>query len=245
MMDRAKLKAEMREVGKKGPLHLMRRQERIPAVVYGRGLEPIALSIAAKELMQTIRTKGMNALIELELSGGEASDASSLHRRRTGPLLVMIKDMQTQVLSHQILHLDFMKVDMKEQVTVAVPIRLGGKAIGVTKGGMIDQPRREIEVKCLPSNIPEGLDVDITHLDMGDSIHVGDLKLPEGVEMIAGEANFTIVSVVAPRKEEPAPEVAEAAAGPAAPVEGAAAPEAAAAAKKEEKPEKTEKGEKK
>lgn len=225
-MERTKLAAETREIGKRAVLQQLRKVGRIPAILYGRGFDPLALSVNAKELTQVVRAGGINALIDLNLANDKKQE----------PLVVLIKEMQTEVVTHQILHLDLLKVDMKEKVTVTVPVRLIGKAVGVTKGGLIDQPRREVEVKCLPTNIPEFFEVDITPLDIGDNIHVKDLKLPKGVE-VSQETNFTIISIVAPRKEEPAPEAAAAAAAPEgapAAAEGAPAP-AAEAPKKEEK----------
>ena len=121
----------------------------------------------------------------------------------------MLKEFQIDPISRYITHVDLLKIDLKQKVTVQIPLHVTGKSVGVEKGGVVDQPRRELEVRCLPGNIPEKIDIDITALDMGDSIHVNDLKLPEGVEA-PHEVNFAIVSIVAPRQEEP-----EAAAAPA------------------------------
>mgnify|MGYP001586310001 CR=1 FL=1 len=234
--NRTTLKAESRETGKKGILSQLRNQGRIPAVLYGRGAAPVSLSINYREFSHAVKQGGLNALMELDLAG----------RQESSPLVVMVKDLQTDVISHQVIHMDLLAIDMQEKVTVTVAVRLIGKPVGVTKGGLIDQPRRELEVKCLPGNIPEALEVDISALDIGDKIHVNDMKFPAGVE-VPHDANFTIVSVVSPKEEE-APEVA--AATPAAgevPVVGETAAAAPEAPQKEEKKaeKKAEKAEKK
>ncbi len=229
-MERQSIKADSREAFSKGGLHSLRLQGKIPAILYGQNLKPVPLSVDSKGLIEVVRKGGMNALIDLQLEGN----------KEKSPLVVMIKEMQTDVLSRRILHLDLLKVDMKEKVTVQVPIRLTGKPVGVEKGGLVEQSRRELEVKCLPGNIPEAIEVDIAALDVGNSIHVNDLKFPEGVEL-PHEANFVIVAVVIPKEEKPAEEAAPAeavAAAPAAGAEGAAAPAEGAEKKPEKKEEK-------
>ncbi|MBI2082624.1 MAG: 50S ribosomal protein L25 [Deltaproteobacteria bacterium] len=212
MIEKQAIKAEVREVGRKGILQELRNKGKVPAVLYGHDLEAVSFSVDGKELTRVIRGGGMNALIELQLAGYKGK----------GPLVVMIKDFQTDVVTHKMIHIDFLRVDMKEKLAVKVPVRLIGKAAGVEQGGLIEQSTRELEVKCLPGNIPEFLEIDISALNLGDSLHVTDLKLPEGVEA-PKDVNITIVSVVAP-KEEKAEEAA------AAPVEGAAAAPAEGAA---------------
>lgn len=213
-MERLKLHAISREVGRKSHLSRLREEGKIPAILYGQSLDPLPLAVGGKELVQHIKTKGLNVLMELDLEG----------KKSAKPLVVMVKDFQTDVLSHAIIHLDLLTVDLTEKVTVSIPIRVFGKPVGVTNGGLIEQSRRELEVQCLPDRIPNEIEVDITALDIGDSIHVNELKLPEGVAA-PHEANFTIVAVIAPRAEEPSPEAAAAA-----PVEGAAAAPAEGAA---------------
>jgi large subunit ribosomal protein L25 len=214
-MERQTVKAEVRETGKKGILSQLRTKGRVPAVLYGHDFKPLSVSVDTKELGHAIRTAGLNSLLNLDGVAGQGKK----------PLVVMIKDLQTDAISRRIIHLDFMKVDMKEKLTVSIPIHLTGKAIGLTKGGLVELHRREIEVRCLPGNIPESIVVEISAMDIGDNIHINDLKLPEGVE-IPHEQNFTIVSVLLPREEKPAE--APAVAGAEGAVEGAAAPAAGA-----------------
>ncbi|MBI2980784.1 MAG: 50S ribosomal protein L25 [Deltaproteobacteria bacterium] len=232
------IKAELRDPKKSGVVQGLRRQGRIPAVVYGHDFETIPFSVDGKELVRAIRSGGINALMELQLAG----------YRGKGPLLVMIKDFQTDVVSHKLTHIDFLKLDMKEKVSVKVTVKLVGKAIGLEQGGLVEQSTRELEVKCLPGNIPDSIEVDISGLNLGDSLHVTDLKLPEGVE-VPREANITIVSIVAPKEEKveeaaaPVAGTPEAAAAAGVTAEGGAAPAAAGGETKEEKKEPKEKKE--
>lgn len=212
-MERLKVAAEAREAGRKGLNRRLRKDGRIPAVLYGRGEKPLNLSVHAKEFTLLMKgSAGMNALIDLTVAGEKAQQA-----------VVMVKDYQTDILKHCISHVDLLKLDMTQKISVKVPIQVVGKAVGVTNGGLIELVNREIEIRCLPGNIPEKIEVDITPLDVGNSFHIKDLTLPEGVEAVTG-ADQTVVSIVLPREEVAAP------AAEAAPAEGAAAAAAAPAA---------------
>jgi large subunit ribosomal protein L25 len=225
-MERVTIKAEARDVGKKGVNRRLRDAGLIPAVLYGKGEQPRGLAVNAKEFTHLMKgSAGTNALIHLTLAG----------RSEKEPLVVMLKDYQVDSISRRITHIDLLKIDLKEKVTVKIPIHLTGKSIGVTKGGLVEQPLRELEVKCLPGNIPGAIEVDITPLDLGDSLHVNELKLPEGVEL-SHEVDFAVVSIVAPKEEEVAPPPAAAEAAPVAegaPAAGAPAPAEAEAKGKE------------
>ena len=182
-MERIRLSAEGREVGRKGMLREARRGGRVPAILYGRGSDPQPITLQEKELTHVLKGAGMNALIDLEVKD----------RKEKTPLVVMVKELQRNVLSRQITHVDLLKVDMKEKVTVAVAVRLTGKAVGVTKGGLIDQPARELEIRCLPTAIPEGIEGGSSALDIGDSIHLKDLKFPAG-DVGSAEGQLPVVS---------------------------------------------------
>lgn len=211
-MEKLKIKAETREVGKKGLNRRLRKDGFIPAVLYGHGDDPMALSVNSKEFTTKIKALGLNVLIELDVPGGSQN-----------PHVVMLKDYQTDSLKRKITHIDLLKINLKEKVTVKIPLKLVGKAVGLAKGGLVEQARRELEVECLPGNIPEVIEVDITELDVGSSLHINQIKLPHGVE-VPHDVDFAIVSIVVPREEK----VEEPAA--AAPAEGAAAEGATAAA---------------
>jgi len=213
-MERVTIKAEVREVGRKGINNRLRQGGLIPAVLYGKGEKAVGLAVNAKEFTSLMKgAAGTNALIHLEMAEGAKKE----------PVVVMLKDFQTDTITRKITHIDLLKINMKEKVTVKIPVHLTGKSIGVTKGGLIEQARREIEAKCLPGNIPDSIEVDITPLDVGQSLHLNELKLPEGVE-VPHDVDFAIVSIVTPREEEAAPAAAEA------PVEGAPAAAAPVAA---------------
>ncbi len=232
-MEKMTLKAEPRDAGKKGANRRLRKDGVIPIVLYGKALKARSLSVNAKAFTTLMKGHaGLNALLQLEITG-ETSKT---------PLVVMMKDLQIDAITRHITHVDLIGIDLKEKITVKVPLHVTGKAVGQAKGGLIDQPRREMEVICFPDRIPEKIDVDISSLDVGDSLHVHDIKMPEGTELPHG-ADFTIVSIMLPREEIPevvavpeAAAAAPAAAGaPGAPAEGAAAPKAAPKAEKGDK----------
>ncbi len=217
-MERQNISAEPREVGSKGVNRRLRLEGKIPAVLYGHGEAGRGLTVNAKEIGLKIRAQGANALYDLVVTG------------QNDPVVVMVKDFQINPLSRKLTHVDLLKINLADKVTVKIAVKLLGKAVGQAKGGIIDQSKREITVRCLPTKIPAFIEVDITNLDMGHAIHMKDLKLPEGVELPHQETNETVVSIVTVKEEKPAEATAtpEAAAAPAA---GAAAPSAAPAAK--------------
>jgi len=236
-MERIKITADAREAGKKGANRRLRKEGAIPAILYGLGEAPLALSVNAKILTNLLKgASGTNALIDLELKG----------KPGVAPVVVLLKDYQLDAIQRTITHVDLLKINMKEKIAVKIPVQLTGKAIGQEKGGLVELSRRELEVKCLPNNIPDKIEVDITNVDIGHSLHVRDLTWPAGIEPAQG-GDWTVVSIVAPREEVVAAPVvaegvvAEGAAAPAA-AEGAAGGDAKKAeGKTDAKPEKAEK----
>lgn len=220
-MERAALSASMRDAGK-GRARRLRREGAIPAILYGKGTEPLNVSVATREMEHVVRSAaGMNILIDLDIQGREK-------------VVVRVRDYQADPIDRVFTHLDFQAVDLTQKIVAEVPVHFEGKAEGVKLGGILTISRRTIEVRCLPTNIPEFLRVDISALMIGDGIHVNDLKLPEGVE-VPPHVNYSVVSVVAPQKEEEVAPVVEASAVPAteaaAPAAEGAAPVAAATVK--------------
>jgi large subunit ribosomal protein L25 len=190
-MERPLLKAEIREMMKKGGSRKLRARGRIPAVFYSPRAKTLSLVVDPRELSQALRTEaGENVLIDLEIGDGGQPD-------RKG---VMIKDIQIDPLKRQILHADFYEVTMDAMVTVEVPIHLIGKAEGVKIGGILEQVRRTIQVQCLPGEIPKGIDVDVSALKIGDSIHVKDI--PAEKLKIMADPGITLATVVPPAAEE-------------------------------------------
>ena len=118
MIEKTKIKAELREPGRKGVLNQMRKSGRVPAVLYGNQFNPVLFSVNSKEIKTVLKKEGLNTLMQLDLQGTKEKE----------PLVVMVKDLQTDVVSHDIIHLDFLKLDMKEKVTISIPIRLTRKA---------------------------------------------------------------------------------------------------------------------
>jgi large subunit ribosomal protein L25 len=191
------LVAEVRDATGKGAARKLRAAGRIPAVVYGRGTESRAISVDPSALQRLLQSggAGMNTLIELSVDG----------TTRT----VLVKELQRDPVRGRPLHTDFYLVQLDQKVEVSVPIHLVGKAPGVELGGILDHPLREIELECLPRAIPESVDVDVSALQVGDSIHVRDLELPEGAS-VRTDADLAVASVVAPVVvEEPEPEEPE------------------------------------
>jgi large subunit ribosomal protein L25 len=162
----------------------------------------------------------LNTLIQMKLDGDGA-----------GETLVLLKDVQIDPVSRDMLHADFLEVRENEKVKVKVPLHLVGKPAGVLEGGILSQLRRELEVWALPTSIPDQIEVDVSHLKMAQALHINDVKLPAGIEVKTHE-NFTVAVVSVPEKEEVVAPVAtaEAAAVEGAPGDAKAAPGAAPAA---------------
>ena len=204
-MQRPVLTAEIREGIGKEKVKKLRLKGLIPAIFYGPRAQTIPLVIHSKELAKALQTEaGENVLIDLEIRMGPQSDRK----------VVMLKDIQIDPLFRVTLHTDFYEVAMDEMVTVEVPVHLVGKPEGTKVGGILEQVRRAIQVQCLPGDIPKSIDVDVSALKIGDSIHVEDISVEKA--KIISDTNFTIATVVPPVVEE---KVAEAAAPEA--VEGA------------------------
>jgi large subunit ribosomal protein L25 len=201
-MERPVLTAEIREQIGKGGVRKLRAKGLIPAIFYGPRSKTIPLVIDAKELAKTLQTEaGENVLIDLDIRKGGRSEKR----------VVMVKDVQIDPLQRTTLHTDFYEVTMDEMVTVEIPIHLVGKPEGIKMGGILEQIRRVVQIQCLPGDIPTRIDVDVSPLKIGDSIHVQDIKVEMG--KIISDKNFTIATVVPPVVEEKVVEevVAEAA----------------------------------
>lgn len=197
------LKGERRAGLGKGGARKARAAGKIPGVVYGHGETPIAVSVGARDFeLAMLQHKGGNAIVSLALSPGEYT--------------ALIRDVQYDPLSQAILHLDFQHISLTETVEVKVAVRLTGIAVGVKDGGgVLEQITREVEVRCLPTAIPSAIDVDVTSLGIGQSLHVRDL-VAEGVTVLS-DPDHTVATVVAPTVAEDKPAGEAAAAGPAEP----------------------------
>ncbi len=174
-----------------GPARVLRRAGQIPAVLYGRKIEPVLLSVNTKDLEQILKKGGFGQVIlNLVIQNGKKVTTSAI-----------IKELQTHPVSGNLIHIDFYEVDMKRQIKVMVPVITTGKSVGIEEGGLLNIVRRELEVFCLPGDIPEAIEIDISELGIGDSIHLEDVPLGENVE-VAADVNFTVVTVLSPKVEE-------------------------------------------
>ncbi|HET7266164.1 MAG TPA: 50S ribosomal protein L25 [bacterium] len=199
-MERVSLSAQVRAATGKSGAKRARREGQVPAVVYGRGRTPRPVSVGRKELVSALQTAGRNALIDLRIAQDGNAETE----------VVMIEEIQRDHIRREILHIDLHLISLTEAIEVSVPVVLAGTPEGVTSGGgVLEQIHREIEVKCLPTRIPDRFTVDVSGLRVGGSIHVGDLKVEEGIEILTPPEEV-IAAVSAPAvEEEAAPAAAE------------------------------------
>jgi large subunit ribosomal protein L25 len=187
-MATASLNAEQRTEAGTGVARKLRQSGRIPAVVYGHGRQPQPLTLETRELERLLdRVAAASTVIELSVGGRTA---------RT-----LIREIQRHPFKKQILHIDFQELVAGEKVTVSIPLVFVGSAEGVRAGGILDQVMHELSIRVDPMNIPNHVDVDVSALTIGHSIHVGELKVPEGVEVL-DEEDATVCTVSAPRASE-------------------------------------------
>jgi large subunit ribosomal protein L25 len=200
-MEIAQLKVELRTVSGKGAARRLRRDNKLPGIIYGPGEESIKVQVDPAEIRKAVRSHE-GSLPVFSIVG--VSEAEKLSGN-----VVQVRELQTDPVTYDFLHVDFMKVDLSKQITVEVPIHFIGKAIGTKEGGIVDEPVRKLEVKCFPTDIPEFIDVDISGLDVGDSIHVRDVRLPKACEVDL-TVNYAVVSVILPKRGKEVAEEAEA-----------------------------------
>lgn len=184
-MQQERLEVQKRGVFGKGPARELRRSGRIPAILYGRGQDVLPLQIDQHYFRQFLRAHGENVLINLEVADH-------------GTEVVMIKEIQRDpVVKRTLLHADFIRISLEEPVTASVTIILVGTATGVSQDeGILEFPHRELHVHCLPTLLPESIEVDVSELNINDFIHVGDLSLAEGIEVL--DDSHTVITTVSP-----------------------------------------------
>jgi large subunit ribosomal protein L25 len=188
-MSELTIEVQKREKTGKGPNRRARSGGLIPAVVYGGGKDSVAIEIDRKSMLDLMKKAGSeNPIYLLKLSGSERH--------------AMIREMQVHPISRQVLHIDFQRVMMDQKIRVQVPVELVGVAYGVkTQGGVLDFVTREIQVECLPGDIPKQIELDITELHTGHHAEARDLKLPSGVTLL-DDADKVIVALSHARTEE-------------------------------------------
>jgi len=189
-MQQTQMKIEARTSTGKGISRKLRAAGRIPGVVYGRGMEPVPVSLEPKALAAAIAGEGgMNNLITLQ--GGGSLDQT----------VVIVADMQIDPLKGNTEHVDLHRVNMNEKVRVNVPVSLKGTAAGVKEGGLLDFAHHSLHIECLPGSIPEHIEIDISDIKIGHSIHVQDISLPSGVKCLENPKT-SVVGVLGKAKEE-------------------------------------------
>lgn len=211
-MEFIELNADIRQSVGNGPARALRREGRVPAILYGPGKDSVMLSVLTSELEHVLKGRSSGQFFVDLVIGDKEKE-----KRRA-----MIKELQTNPISRQPLHIDFYEISMDRKVRVNVPVVVVGKSKGVELGGILQIIRRELEVLCLPGEIPEAFEIDITDLDVGDSIHVNEIPLKGNIE-ISAEVNFTVLTIVSPKVEEVAVEEEEEIEGEAEIEEGAEA----------------------
>jgi len=190
-MEKILLKADKRAETGKGGARSLRRQDILPAVMYGVG-KTIPIKLNRKEIQKLIYSGGgEHALITLELN--EGGSKISEHP-------VLIKDYQREPVSEELLHVDFIEVSLKEKIKVTIPVVIIKEPAGIKMGGIMQHRVREIEVECLPTQIPDKIEIDAGFVEIGHSLHVSDIPAVEGIKIVT-DPSEVILSVTAPKEE--------------------------------------------
>lgn len=187
-MAEIRLKANKRGDAGKGSARRTRAAGRVPAVVYGRGMDPVAISVDRREFVTALLSdSGMNTLLDLEIDGDTT--------------LALTRELQRDPVRGTLLHADFVKVDRTVEVEVEVPVHIVGEAPGAKEGGILENPLFTVHVRSLPGDVPEAIDADVSHLNMGDSLRVEDLAAGRAFTIL-DDPETVVASVVAPISEE-------------------------------------------
>src|SRR5437016_503292 len=183
-MAETKLKATLRDGGGKGAARKLRADGLVPGILYGHGMEPLKLALDGRELYHVLHTgAGSNVLVDLQVGKDQH--------------LAMPREIQRDHVRGQFLHVDFLAVRRDEKITVDVPVHLVGESHGVKEGGVVEHHLWDLRVECLPTNVPQSIEADITKLGIGESLSVNEIKIPSDVTVLT-PVEETIVSVVPP-----------------------------------------------
>lgn len=189
-MELIDLKASIRTETGNSPARALRRDGKIPAILYGPDTKPVMLSIISRELEDAMKkSKSSQMLLNLIVENGDKASHA-----------VMLKELQVHPVKRSFIHADFYEVSMDRKIKVMVPVTTKGKCIGVEQGGMLQIIRRELEALCYPNYIPESVEIDITDLDAGDSVHIEDISI-ENVDFPA-DVNFTVLTVLSGKVQD-------------------------------------------
>ncbi len=182
------LAAQIRTSTGKGAARKLRRNNQVPAIIYGVDPKPLMVAVNYSQLARIVRRSSSdNIMLDLQIE----SDQGTLNKK------VMLKELQVDPIKDTLIHADFYELSMDKEITVEVRINLVGSPVGVTKGGILQHVKRDLSISCLPDKLVDSLDVDVAQLDIGDAIHVKDIQLPEGIRCL-DEGDLTIAVVAAP-----------------------------------------------
>jgi large subunit ribosomal protein L25 len=187
-MATVQLDSKVRTQTGKGASRRLRTEGRLPAIFYGPEAEPIMLSIDYLQLRKVLKGKAAeNIIVDLQIDSNGRSQSKT----------VMIKELQRDPITRDYLHVDFFEISMGKEIEAVIPLQLINTPLGVTNGGLLQHIRRELSVSCLPKDLIEKIDIDVSGLDIGDSLHIRDITLPAGLNSTEDD-DFTIATVVAP-----------------------------------------------
>jgi large subunit ribosomal protein L25 len=184
------VEADLREPGSSNQAKRLRAAGRLPAVLYGEERDPRPIVVSPRHVVEILQSdQGQNAILSLKVTDGREQTA-------------LIHDYQVDPISHKLVHCDFKRISLDVAVEVTVPIHTVGDPVGVkVDKGILDHVLREIDVRCLPTAIPDFLEVDVAELGIGDGVHISDLTVPEGVELLVDE-DLTVATVAPPQELE-------------------------------------------
>lgn len=194
-MHAIELRAEVRKDMSKGGAGRLRRSGLVPGVLYGREVGNISLVIPVKDLERVLDTAGQSALVKVLLGSGD----------RPEEYTSLVREVQRHPLRREPIHVDLYQVSMEQRLQTVAPVELVGEAPGVKNGGILQHGVREIEVECLPADIPEALKADVSGLEIGDKLTIGDILPPPGVKIVS-DGDGLVATIVPPRlavEEEP------------------------------------------
>ncbi len=192
-MDRMVMEAQFRPTMTKGERNQLRADDKVPGVIYGRGEETLPLILDGRTLRQVLTSGGSNVLVDLAVKS---------KGKKTRQETVMFKDIQRDIIyQDRILHVDFIRISMTDKIEVAVYLNFVGEPEGIAEGGVLSLVSREVQVKCLPGDIPEQFEIDISNLNIGDSITAESLVLEGDIELIT-PPDSVLAQVLAPMAEE-------------------------------------------
>jgi large subunit ribosomal protein L25 len=187
-MDTMQLNSEIRDQTGKGAARRLRSAGKLPAILYGAKTDPIMLAMDSSELKKTLKGRAAeNIIFDLTINGGKKSQSKK----------VMIKEIQRDPVKRDYLHVDLFEISMAKELEVDIPLDLLNTPIGVEQGGILQHIRREVKAACLPQDLVDKIEVDVSGLDIGQSLHVRDISFPPGLRSLEDE-DLTVVTVVAP-----------------------------------------------